>query len=124
LAVALITGITGQDGSYVAAFLLSNGYEVHGAVRRISSPNRSRIDHLRHVPPAVRGPISLHFRYRDLTDAGSLQRRVRAIKPTEVYNLAAQSHVGVSFDQPEYTADVDGLGTTRPTIWRRRRGPS
>ncbi len=113
LAVALITGITGQDGSYLAEFLLSKGYEVHGVVRRTSSLNRSRIDHLKHVSPSVRGPIGLHLHYGDLTDAGSLQRLVRAIKPDEVYNLAAQSHVGVSFEQPEYTADADGLGTTR-----------
>ena len=113
LAVALITGITGQDGSYLAEFLLSKGYEVHGVVRRTSSLNRGRIDHLRHAPPAVRGPGGLHLHYGDLTDAGSLQRLVRAIKPAEVYNLAAQSHVGVSFEQPEYTADADGLGTTR-----------
>ncbi len=113
LAVALITGITGQDGSYLAEFLLSKGYEVHGMVRRTSSLNRSRIDHLKQVLPAVRGPLGLHLHYGDLTDAGGLQRVVRAVKPTEVYNLAAQSHVGVSFDQPEYTADAAGLGTTR-----------
>jgi GDPmannose 4,6-dehydratase len=113
LAVALITGITGQDGSYLAELLLSKGYEVHGVVRRTSSLSRSRIDHLKHVPPAARGQLGLQLHYGDLTDAGSLQRLVRAIKPTEVYNLAAQSHVGVSFDQPEYPADVDGLGTTR-----------
>lgn len=111
--VALITGITGQDGSYLAEFLLSKGYDVHGVVRRTSSLNRSRIDHLRHASAAIRGPGSLHLHYGELTDAGSLHRLVRAIKPTEVYNLAAQSHVGVSFDQPEYTADVNALGTTR-----------
>ena len=99
LAVALITGIASQDGSYLSEFLLSKGYEVHGAVRRTSSLNRGRIDHLKHVSPAVRGPIGLHLHYGDPTAAGSLQRLVRAIELTEVYNLAAQSQVGVSLGE-------------------------
>ena len=97
----------------MAQSLLSKGYEVHGVVRRTSSLNRSRIDHLKHVSPSLRGPIGLHLHYGDLTDAGNLQRLMRAIKPVEVYNLAAQSHVGISLQQPEYTADAYGLGTTR-----------
>ncbi len=108
---ALITGITGQDGSYLAEFLLSKGYEVHGLVRRASTFNRGRIDHLftdahHHTPP-----IFLH--YGDMGDSSSLTRVLAASKPDEIYNLAAQSHVGVSFDTPEYTGDVTGLGTVR-----------
>jgi GDPmannose 4,6-dehydratase len=110
---ALITGITGQDGSYLAEFLLEKGYEVHGVVRRSSSMNRGRIDHLQHAAPgqAVGSRFVLH--YGDMTDSGGLNRLVKTIRPDEIYNLAAQSHVQISFDQPEYTGDTDGLGTTR-----------
>ena len=110
---ALITGVTGQDGSYLAELLLSKGYSVHGVVRRTSSLNRSRIEHLRHSggTGSQSGHFALH--YGDLTDSGNLNRLIRAIRPDEIYNLAAQSHVQVSFDQPEYTGDVDALGTTR-----------
>jgi GDPmannose 4,6-dehydratase len=101
---ALVTGITGQDGSYLAEILLEKGYEVYGMVRRSSSFNRSRIDHLR-------GEIELV--YGDLGDGSSLNQLMRTIRPDEVYNLGAQSHVRVSFDIPEYTADVAGLGTLR-----------
>jgi GDPmannose 4,6-dehydratase len=108
---ALITGITGQDGAYLAEFLLEKGYEVHGIKRRASSFNTARIDHLYQDPhdPDVR--FRLH--YGDMTDANSLTRVIQAVQPQEVYNLAAQSHVGVSFESPEYTADVDALGTLR-----------
>jgi GDPmannose 4,6-dehydratase len=108
---ALITGITGQDGAYLAEFLLAKGYEVHGIKRRASSFNTARIDHLYQDPhdPDVR--FRLH--YGDMTDANSLTRVIQASKPCEIYNLAAQSHVGVSFESPEYTADVDALGTLR-----------
>lgn len=102
--VALITGITGQDGSYLAELLLEKGYEVHGIVRRSSSINTDRIDH-------IYSRIKLH--YSDLTDSSSLIRLVQEIKPTEIYNLAAQSHVKVSFEIPEYTGQVDALGTLR-----------
>jgi len=108
---ALITGITGQDGAYLAEFLLDRGYEVHGIKRRASSFNSARIDHLYQDPhdPDVR--FRLH--YGDLTDANSLTRVIQAVRPNEIYNFAAQSHVAVSFESPEYTADVDGLGTLR-----------
>jgi len=108
---ALITGITGQDGAYLAEFLLNRGYEVHGIKRRASSLNTARIDHLYEDPhdPDVR--FRLH--YGDMTDANSLIRVMQSVKPREIYNLAAQSHVGVSFESPEYTADVDALGTLR-----------
>src|SRR6267378_5620399 len=108
---ALITGITGQDGAYLAELLLEKGYEVHGIKRRASSFNTARIDHLYQDPhdPDVR--FRLH--YGDMTDANSLTRVIQASKPCEIYNLAAQSHVGVSFESPEYTADVDALGTLR-----------
>jgi len=109
--VALITGITGQDGSYLAELLLAKGYEVHGLVRRSSSFNTERIDHIyqdRHVP--VR---RLHLHYGDLTDSSSVSRLVERVQPSEVYNLGAQSHVKVSFEVPEYTADVDALGALR-----------
>ena len=112
--IALITGITGQDGSYLAELLLSKGYEVHGIVRRSSILNRERIDHLPHAnSPNEIGPGRLALHYGDLTDSGGLNRLVRSIVPDEVYNLAAQSHVHISFEQPEYTGDTDGLGTTR-----------
>ena len=101
---ALITGITGQDGSYLAEFLLEKGYEVHGVVRRSSSSNTSRIDHLK-------GKVTLHE--GDLSDASSIFRIVAEVRPDEIYNLAAQSHVQVSFDVPEYSGDVDALGVLR-----------
>ena len=107
----LITGITGQDGSYLAELLLEKGYEVHGIVRRSSSFNRERIDHLC-LNPAIYGK-SLFLHYGDLTDSSRLTKLVYEIKPDEVYNLAAQSHVRISFDMPEFTGDVDGLGTMR-----------
>ena len=104
--VALITGLTGQDGSYLAEFLLEKGYEVHGIVRRASSLNTQRIDHLTHKDNFI-----LH--YGDLTDGLNLTRLLKEIKPSEIYNLAAQSHVAVSFESPEYTADVVATGTLR-----------
>jgi GDPmannose 4,6-dehydratase len=103
---ALITGITGQDGSYLAELLLGKGYEVHGVVRRASSINRTRIDHLR-------GEQRFRLHYGDLTDASSLNRILQAVAPAEIYNLGAQSHVKVSFDVPEYTAESVGVGTLR-----------
>ncbi len=107
---ALITGITGQDGSYLAELLLGKGYEVHGLVRRSSTFNRERIDHLR-SDPGTRGRYFLH--YGDLSDADSLHGVVAASRPDEVYNLAAQSHVGISFMQPTYTGEATALGTIR-----------
>ena len=107
---ALITGITGQDGSYLAELLLGKGYEVHGILRRASTMNRERIDHLSGWP-GHEGKLHLH--YGDLGDSSSLNRILRKVKPDEIYNLGAQSHVKVSFDVPEYTGDVVGLGTTR-----------
>ena len=109
--VALITGITGQDGSYLAEFLLEKGYIVHGIRRRSSSFNTSRIDHL-YQDPHVKG-ARLFLHYGDLTDSNNLLRIVKETQPDEVYNLGAQSDVAVSFESPEYTADVDGLGTLR-----------
>ncbi|XP_004700237.1 GDP-mannose 4,6 dehydratase [Echinops telfairi] len=110
--VALITGITGQDGSYLAEFLLEKGYEVHGIVRRSSSFNTGRIEHLYKNPQAhTEGNMKLH--YGDLTDSTCLVKIINEVKPTEVYNLGAQSHVKISFDLAEYTADVDGVGTLR-----------
>jgi GDPmannose 4,6-dehydratase len=108
---ALITGITGQDGSYLAELLLAKGYEVHGLIRRSSSFNTGRIDHLYQDPhePGVR----FHLHYSDLTDSSSLVTWLNRIKPDEVYNLGAQSHVGVSFEMPEFTADTAGMGTLR-----------
>jgi GDPmannose 4,6-dehydratase len=108
---ALITGITGQDGSYLAELLLSKGYEVHGLIRRASTFNTGRIDHV-YTDPHVRG-TKLFLHYGDLADSGQLTHIIYNIKPDEVYNLAAQSHVRVSFDMPEYTGDIVGLGTTR-----------
>ncbi len=110
---ALITGITGQDGSYLAELLLEKGYEVHGAVRRSSTMNRSRIDHLEHAHPSHLENARFVLHYSDMTDSGGLNRLVQSVQPDEIYNLAAQSHVHVSFDQPEYTGDTAGLGTTR-----------
>jgi GDPmannose 4,6-dehydratase len=107
---ALITGITGQDGSYLAELLLEKDYEVHGLVRRSSSFNRGRIDPI-YLDPANDGRLTLH--YGDLTDSTSLTSIVRAARPDEVYNLAAQSHVAVSFEMPEYTASADAIGTIR-----------
>lgn len=109
--VALITGITGQDGSYLAEFLLEKGYEVHGMKRRASSFNTSRIDHLYQDTHNKNLKFKLH--YGDLTDSTNLIRLIQEIQPDEIYNLAAQSHVKVSFDCPEYTANADGLGTLR-----------
>jgi len=108
--VALITGITGQDGSYLAEFLLEKGYEVHGLLRRHSISNTQRIDHLLQ---SKYNNVKLFVHYADTTDASSLMRLVAEIKPTEVYNLAAQSHVGVSFEVPEYTADATGVSTLK-----------
>jgi len=108
---ALITGITGQDGAYLAEFLLKKGYEVHGIKRRASSFNTDRIDHLYEDPHVDNRHFILH--YGDLTDSSNLIRIMQEVKPDEVYNLAAQSHVAVSFESPEYTADVDALGTLR-----------
>lgn len=108
---ALITGITGQDGSYLAELLLEKGYEVHGIKRRASSFNTQRIDHLYENPHASKTRFKLH--YGDLTDTSNLTRLIRDIEPDEIYNLGAQSHVAVSFDAPEYTADVDAIGTLR-----------
>ncbi|MEY2714209.1 MAG: GDP-mannose 4,6-dehydratase [Planctomycetota bacterium] len=108
---ALITGVTGQDGSYLAELLLSKGYDVHGIVRRSSSFGTGRIDHLYRDPHEPGAKLRLH--YGDLTDANCLSRLMQEIRPTEVYNLAAQSHVRVSFDQPVYTADVDANGVLK-----------
>lgn len=108
---ALITGITGQDGAYLAEFLLKKGYEVHGIKRRSSLFNTDRIDHLYHDVHTEGNKLFLHF--GDLTDSSNLIRIMQEVQPDEVYNLAAQSHVQVSFEMPEYTADVDALGTLR-----------
>ena len=109
--IALITGVTGQDGSYLAEFLLNKGYEVHGIKRRSSLFNTDRIDHLYQDPHVANRKFVLH--YGDLTDSTSLVRIVQKVQPDEIYNLAAQSHVGVSFEEPEYTANADGVGTLR-----------
>ena len=109
--VALITGITGQDGSYLAEFLLSKGYMVHGLKRRASSFNTSRIDHLYQDPHEKN--VSLELHYGDLTDSTNLIRIIQEVQPDEIYNLAAQSHVAVSFETPEYTANSDAVGTLR-----------
>ena len=106
---ALITGITGQDGSYLSELLISKGYEVHGIIRRSSSFNTERIDHLYHDPHEKTVRLVLH--YGDLTDGSSLRSIISQIQPTEIYNLGAQSHVRVSFDQPVYTVEADALGT-------------
>ena len=108
---ALITGVTGQDGSYLSEFLLKKGYEVHGIKRRSSSFNTARIDHLYEDPHAEDQKFILH--YGDLTDSSSILRIIQLVKPDEIYNLAAQSHVKVSFDIPEYTANSTALGTLR-----------
>src|SRR6187431_1870061 len=109
--VALITGVTGQDGAYLAEYLLGLGYEVHGIKRRSSSFNTARIDHLYQDPHSRNVPFLLH--YGDMTDSTNLIRLMQQIRPTEIYNLAAQSHVGVSFESPEYTANADGIGVLR-----------
>ena len=108
---ALITGITGQDGAYLAEWLLCKGYEVHGIKRRASSFNTDRIDHLYEDPHSTDVRLRLH--YGDLTDATNVLRIIQQVQPDEIYNLAAQSHVQVSFETPEYTANADGLGTLR-----------
>lgn len=109
--VALITGVTGQDGSYLAELLLEKGYEVHGIIRRSSSFNTARLDHIYQDPHVEDQRLQLH--YGDLTDSSNLSRLIEKIAPTEIYNLGAQSHVAVSFQVPEYTAQVVGLGTLR-----------
>lgn len=108
---ALITGVTGQDGSYLAEFLLEKGYEVHGIKRRASLFNTQRIDHIYEDPHSNHNNFKLH--YGDLSDSSNLTRILQEVQPDEVYNLGAQSHVAVSFESPEYTADVDGMGTLR-----------
>ncbi len=108
---ALITGITGQDGSYLAELLLEKGYEVHGMLRRASYFNRQRIDPIYNESKKERLPLFLH--YGDMTDSSNMNRMLEKVQPVEIYNLAAQSHVRVSFEVPEYTADVDGTGTLR-----------
>jgi GDPmannose 4,6-dehydratase len=108
---ALITGITGQDGSYLAEFLLAKGYEVHGIKRRASMFNTKRVDHLFHDPHTTNNNFFLH--HGDMTDSSSLSKIIQLTEPDEIYNLAAQSHVAVSFEEPEYTANADALGTLR-----------
>ena len=105
---ALITGITGQDGSYLAEFLLQKGYEVHGIKRRASSFNTQRIDHIYEDPHNPDPRLKLH--YGDLTDSSNLTRIIKEVEPDEIYNLGAQSHVQVSFETPEYTANADAIG--------------
>jgi GDPmannose 4,6-dehydratase len=107
---ALVTGISGQDGSYLTEFLLSKNYEVHGIIRRSSSFNTQRLAHL-YVDPHL--PTNLFLHYGDLSDSGQIDNIIHKISPDEVYNLGAQSHVRVSFDSPEYTGNIDALGTTR-----------
>ena len=117
---ALITGITGQDGSYLAEFLLKKGYEVHGLIRRASTFNTERIDHLYTDPHDPQTKIYLH--YGDLSDSGQLTHLIYNVQPDEIYHLGAQSHVRVSFDMPEYTGDITGIGTTRMLEAIRRSG--
>src|SRR5271166_5156410 len=109
--VALITGVTGQDGAYLSEYLLGLGYTVHGVKRRSSSFNTARVDHLYQDPHVGNVPFLMH--YGDMTDSTNLIRLVQQIRPTEIYNLAAQSHVGVSFESPEYTANADAIGVLR-----------
>ena len=108
---ALITGITGQDGSYLAEFLLEKGYEVHGLRRRTSLYNTARIDHL--IKDVHEKKVNLFLHYGDLTDTSSIVRIMQEVQPDEVYNLAAQSHVAISFEEPEYTANSDAVGALR-----------
>ena len=108
---ALITGVTGQDGAYLAEFLLAKGYEVHGMKRRSSSFNTGRVDHLYTGPHQPERNFFLHF--GDLSDSTNVLRIIQAVQPDEIYNLGAQSHVAVSFDTPEYSADINGLGALR-----------
>ena len=108
---ALITGITGQDGSYLAEFLLEKGYEVHGIIRRSSSFNTARLEHLYKDPHVTDSKLFLH--YGDITDGVGISNLIRELVPNEIYNLAAQSHVKVSFEMPDFTAQVDALGTIR-----------
>ncbi|MBO6100943.1 MAG: GDP-mannose 4,6-dehydratase, partial [Spirochaetaceae bacterium] len=113
--IALITGITGQDGSFLAEFLLDKGYDVHGIIRRSSSFNTGRIEHL-YIDDLIEDfhkDRRVHLHYGDMTDSMSITRLISEIQPTEIYNLAAQSHVKVSFEVPEYTADADAVGTLR-----------
>ena len=109
---ALITGVTGQDGAYLSELLLAKGYVVHGVKRRSSSFNTARVDHLYHDPHEGQTRFFLH--HGDMTDATNLIRLVQETQPDEIYNLAAQSHVQVSFETPEYTANADGIGTLQP----------
>ena len=109
--VALITGITGQDGSYLAELLLKKGYKVHGIIRRSSSFNTGRIEHIYQDPQVENRMLFLH--YGDMTDSSNIASLISSIKPNEIYNLAAQSHVKVSFETSEYTSNVDALGTLR-----------
>ena len=109
--IALVFGATGQDGSYLIEFLLSKNYLVHGVIRRASTFNTSRINHL-YQDPHISG-VKLFLHYGDLTDTGNIEKLVNQIKPDEIYHLGAQSHVRVSFDMPEYTANADALGTLR-----------
>src|SRR3954466_7595718 len=108
---ALLTGVTGQDGAYLSELLLGKGYEVHGIKRRASSFNTQRIDHLYQDPHEC--AVTFHLYYADMTDATNLIRIIQEVQPDEIYNLAAQSHVQVSFDSPEYTANADGVGVLR-----------
>ena len=120
MAVALITGITGQDGSYLAELLLAKGYEVHGLIRRASTFNTRRIDHLYSDPHDKETRLFLHF--GDLADSSQLSHLVYNLQPQEIYHLGAQSHVRVSFEMPEYTGDISGLGATRILEAIRRSG--
>src|SRR3569832_1094341 len=109
--IALITGVTGQDGAYLAEFLLKKGYEVHGIKRRSSLFNTDRVDHLYEDPHEPK--VHFHLHYGDLTDSTNLIRIIQEVQPAEIYYLGAMSHVKVSFETPEYTADADGIGTLR-----------
>ena len=120
-ATALITGITGQDGSYLAEFLLAKGYEVHGIIRRASSFNTRRLDHI-YRDPHNGEDVRLYLHYGDIGSSGNLADIIRQVGPDEIYHLAAQSHVRVSFDLPDYTGDVTGLSTVRILEAMRRAG--
>lgn len=109
--IALITGITGQDGSYLAEFLINKGYEVHGIRRRASMFNTARIDHL--YKDIHESSVNMYLHFGDMTDTSSLMSIIQKVQPDEIYNLAAQSHVAVSFEEPEYTANSDALGALR-----------